>query len=161
MPNRDTLLRSIVAVTMLIVTGCQSNEAASMSPAARLQRSTSIIGNAQQCFTLTLSPTSATITAGQSVKVAVQLASKGLVGTVNVAINNISPQPQGGDGFTIYQPRYDIWLDKGSTAVAYITLGATPSTLKTTWTITIQGKVITGGPCDGETQSATFLLTVQ
>jgi hypothetical protein len=135
-----------------------------MLPAAQAQRSTTTIGKVQ-CqpdFTLALSPTSATITVGQTVKVTVRLTSLcGLAGTINVGIHGISPPPQGGDGFTIHQPRYDIPLDANSTATAYITLGATTKTLKTTWTITIQGKDISGGCCYGLTHAATFALTVQ
>jgi len=163
MNTRDHLLRPVVAVMLLCVAGCQSNGATSMSPSARAQGVASSGGKAcQPDFTLVLSPTSATIAAGQSVKVTVQLTSLcNLAGTINVGIHAISPPPQGGDGFTIHQPRYDIPLDANSTAVAYITLGATQNTLKTTWTITIQGKDISGGCCYGLTHSANFVLTVQ
>jgi len=163
MINRNSRLRFEVAVILLCLTGCQSIGSASMSPNAPTQGIAST--NAKRCqpdFTLTLSPTSATITAGQSVKVTVQLTSIcGLAGTINVGVHGISPPPQGGDGFTINQLRYDIPLDANLTAVAYITLGATQNTLKTTWTITIQGKDISGGCCYGLTHSANFALTVQ
>jgi hypothetical protein len=112
-------------------------------------------------FGLTLSPETATITSGQSVRVSVELASMcELAGTIDVGIHNISPLPQGNNGFTIHQPRYDIPLDANGTAVAYITLGATPQTAKTTYTITIAGKDVSGGCCYGITHSATFVLKV-
>lgn len=164
MPSRDIALRAIFSVALLFITACQSNGAATMAPTAQMQRSSSDISRAgcQPDFTLALTPTTARITAGQSVRITVQLTSIcGLAGDINVGIHGTSPPPQGGDGYTIHQPRYDIPLDANSTAVAYITLGATPNTLKTTWTITIQGKNIQGGCCYGLTHSATFQLTVQ
>jgi hypothetical protein len=85
----------------------------------------------------------------------------GLAGTINVGIHKISPQPGGSNGFTIKQPRYDIPLDANGTAVAYIALGATPNTLKTTYTLTIQGEDISGGCCYGLKHLATFELTVK
>ena len=36
-----------------------------------------------------------------------------------------------------------------------------PYTLKTTWTLTVTGKDVSGGCCCGITHSATFVLTVQ
>jgi hypothetical protein len=156
----------MLAAVIIVPTACGGNRTLtpSMEQVAQTQRggASAIEKVCQPDFTLALSPTSATITAGQSVKITVKLASIcGLAGTINVGIHGISPPPQGGDGFTIHQPRYDIPLDANSTAVAYITLGATQSTLKTTWTITIQGEDITGGCCYGLTHSANFALTVQ
>ncbi|HEY6325675.1 MAG TPA: hypothetical protein VIW73_04040 [Candidatus Cybelea sp.] len=163
MLNRDATLRSILVVVLLCVTGCQSNGAASMTPAGQMQRAASAwTADCQPDFALTLNPTSATIASGQSVRVSVQFASIcSLAGSINFGIHSSSPQPRGGDGYTLRQPRYDIPLDANSTAVGYITLGATPSTLKTTWALTIQGKDVSGGCCYGLTHSAVFALTVR
>lgn len=163
MLNCNALLRSGAAVALLSAAGCGANGLASPSPVAPVHGGTSAMGKTgcQPDFTLTLTPASATITAGQTVKVTIALTSLcGLAGTINVGIHGVSPPPQGGDGFTFHQARYDIPLDANSTALAYITFGATTNTLKTTWTITIQGKDISGGCCYGLTHSANFALTV-
>jgi hypothetical protein len=163
MLNRNALVRSIVATALLSLVGCGSSRAAPITPNMPAQSGGSPIGTArcQPDFTLALSPTSATITVGQTVKVTIQLASIcGLAGTINVGVHGISPPPQWGNGFTIYQPRYDIPLDANSTAVAFVSFGATSKTSKTTYTITTQGKDISGGCCYGLTHSATFILTV-
>jgi hypothetical protein len=161
--NRDAILRLAVGAVLLAAMGCDSGRVMSVAPNAPAQPAKLTLGKGQ-CqpdFSLALSPTSATISAGQSVRVTVELASIcGLAGTINVGIHNISPPPQSGNGFSIHQPRYDIPLDANSTATAYITLGATSNTLKTTYTITIQGKDISGGCCYGLTHSATFMFTV-
>ncbi|HEV3153803.1 MAG TPA: hypothetical protein VGZ02_08375 [Candidatus Baltobacteraceae bacterium] len=85
----------------------------------------------------------------------------GLSGSINVGVHSVSPPTQQNDGLSIYEPRYDIPLDANSTAADYITFGATPNTLKTTYTITIQGKVVSGDCCHGRTHSAIFTLTVK
>ena len=54
----------------------------------------------------------------------------------------------------------DIPLTANGSAGAYITFGATAATLKTTYTVTIQGNDISGC-CHGLEHSATFLLTVK
>jgi len=143
--------------------GCSSNTMTPGMPNTPAQAVGTHTGNAtcQPDFTLALSPSSATITSGQSVRLSVELSSLcGLVGSINVGITKTVPQPHG-NGFTINQPRYDIPLDANGTAVAYITLGATPNTLKTTYTLTITGKDVSGGCCYGITHSATFELTVK
>jgi hypothetical protein len=160
--THNPALPAKMLIFLLVVAGCASGSVSPVAPIAQAQGGAlqTLGKRCQPDFSLTLSPTSATITSGQSVKVSVELASIcGLAGTINVGIHNISPPPQG-NGFTINQPRYDIPLDANSTAVAYITLGATQQTLKTTYTITIQGKDISGGCCYGLTHSAAFVLTV-
>jgi hypothetical protein len=151
---------------LLFIAGCSSG---SMSPATSNAQGQSSgfhrVGNAGhgqgQDFTLTLNPTSATITSGQNVRMYIDLASVGgLAGTINVGIQSISPPPNGNNGFTFQQARYDVWLPSHGTASTYITFGATTTTLKTTYTITIQGKDVTGGCCYGLEHTATFLLTV-
>jgi hypothetical protein len=153
----------IVALLLLGLVGCSSNAMTPGTPNAPAQAVGTDTGNAtcQRDFALALSPSSATITSGQRVRLSVELSSLcGLAGSINVGITKISPQPGGNNGFTINQPRYDIPLDANGTAVAYITLGATPNTLKTMYTLTIKGKDISGGCCYGITHSATFELTV-
>jgi hypothetical protein len=158
------LIASLVAVLISIgAGGCNSGSVISSAQKASPQRAQS--GEKAACnpdFVLAVSPASATITSGQSVKVTVQLSSLcGLAGTIDVGIHNVSPPPQAGHGFTIYQPRYDIRLNANSTAVAYITLGATPYTTKAAYTVTIQGEDVSGGCCYGTTHSALMALTVK
>lgn len=163
MLNGKAPLGFIATIALLGATGCGVERPAAMTPDTSQSAAGSSLGKAgcQPDFTLALNPASATITAGQTVKVTVDLASIcGLSGTIFVGIHSISPPPQGGNGFTIRQPRYDIPLDANGTAVAYIWLGATQAPLRTMYTITIQGKDITGGCCYGLTHSATFMLTV-
>ncbi|HVR45387.1 MAG TPA: hypothetical protein VMT95_01910 [Candidatus Binatia bacterium] len=162
--NRSSAFAPIVAVFLLVLAGCGSGTMSPGSPNDQDHAVGSRTGNAmcQPDFTFALSPSSATITSGHSVRVSVEMSSLcGLAGTINVGIRSISPPPSGSNGFTINQPRYDIPLDANGTAVAYITLGATPNTLKTTYTLTIQGKDISGGCCYGLKHSAAFELTVK
>jgi hypothetical protein len=161
--ERRSALLPMAAIFLFVLVGCSSG---GMNPGmANIQAHPAGIhtGNAtcQPDFTFGLSPSSATITSGQSIRITVELASVcGLAGTINVGIRKISPPPNG-NGFTINQPRYDIPLDANGTATAPITLGATPKTLKTTYTITIQGEDISGGCCYGIKHSAIFVLTVK
>jgi hypothetical protein len=162
--NRSSAVAPMVAMVLLVLAGCSSGTMSPATPSAQAQALGIRTGNApcQPDFTFALSPSSATITSGQSVSVSAEMSSLcGLAGTINVGIRNISPPPGGSNGFTIKQPRYDIPLDANGTAVAYITLGATPNTLKTTYTLTIQGEDISGGCCYGRKHSATFELTVK
>jgi hypothetical protein len=161
--DRSSIFTPIVAMSLLVLVGCSSGATNAGAPNVHAQSagSQSAVAMCQPDFTLTLSPASATITSGQSVRVSAELASLcGLAGTINTGIHNISPPPNG-NGFTIKEPRYDIPLDANSTAVDYITLGATPNTLKTTYTLTIQGEDVSGGCCYGLKHSATFELTVK
>jgi hypothetical protein len=161
--NRSPAFAPIVAL-FLVLAGCSSGTMSPGTANAQAHPVGSGKGNAtcQPDFTFALSPSSATITSGQSVRISAEMTSLcGLAGTINVGIRKISPQPGGSNGFTIKQPRYDIPLDANGTAVAYITLGATPKTLKTTYTLTVQGEDISGGCCYGLKHSATFELTVK
>ncbi len=161
--ERSSNFGPIVAIFLLILTGCSSGTLDPGTPNAQARAGGIHVGNAtcRPDFTFLLSPSNATITSGQSVRLSVKMSSLcGLSGTIHVGITKISPQPNG-NGFTINQPRYDIPLDSNGTAVAYITLGATPHTLKTTYTLTIQGEDISGGCCYGLNHAATFTLTVK
>jgi hypothetical protein len=110
-------------------------------------------------FTLAASPTSATLQIGSSVRFTITVTSKGLQGTINVGITNVSPPFSSGLTFT--QPRYDIWISKTSPiGTTSLTFSAAKGAATTTYTITITGKDITGGCCYGLTHTATLTLTV-
>jgi hypothetical protein len=151
---------AIATIYVFTLAGC---DAASMRSAENPASQSAQTSNAtcQPNFSLALSPASATITSGQNARLTIELTSIcGLAGIVDVGIQNISPSPIGNNGFTFTQSRYDIPLVANGSAGAYITFGATAATLKTTYTITIQGKDISGC-CHGLQHSATFLLTVK
>jgi hypothetical protein len=158
---RVAAITFIVTTSLFALDGCGSN---STSPAMLGNQGQSSGPHRAVCqpdFTLALTPESATITSGQSVRVTVQLTSIcGLAGTVEVDIKSIVPQPVGSNGFTFDQSRYDVPLTANGSAGAYLTFGATPETLRTTYTITIQGEDISGC-CHGLEHSATFGLTVK
>ena len=151
----------IVMTFLLTLAGCGSDSMSPVTPLDQTQSGGPHRAVCQPDFSLALSPASATITSGQSVRVTAQLASIcGLAGIVNVSIQNISPQPRGDNGFTLDQSRYDVPLTAYGSAEAYVTFGATATTLKTTYIITIQGEDISGC-CHGLQHSATFSLTVK
>jgi hypothetical protein len=151
---------AIVTICMFALAGCDAQSLRAVeNPASQSLN----VPNAtcQPNFSLALSPASATITSGQNARLTIDLTSIcGLAGIVDVGIQNVSPPPIGNNGFTFTQSRYDIPLAANGSAGAYITFGATAETLKTTYTITIQGKDISGC-CHGLEHSATFLLTVK
>ncbi len=160
--ERRPALPSVVAMLLLGLVACSSSTMKPAMPSVPAQAVGTHTGDAtcQPDFTLALSPSSATITSGQSVRLSIELTSLcGLAGNINVGITKSVPQSHG-DGVTINQPRYDIPLDANATTVAYITLGATPKTVKTTYTLAIKGKDVSGGCCYGITHLATFELTV-
>jgi len=110
-------------------------------------------------FTLGVSPTSATVQIGSSVRFTITVTSKGLTGTINVGIRGVSPAFS--KGLTFTQTRYDIYISKTSpTGTALLTFSVAKGAVATSYTITITGKDITGGCCYGLTHSATLTLTV-
>ena len=110
-------------------------------------------------FTLAVSPTSATVQIGSSVRFTITMTSKGLQGTINVGITSVSPPFS--KGLTFTQPRYDVWISMTSpTGTALLTFSAAKGAVATTYTITITGKDISGGCCYGLTHTTTFTLTV-
>ena len=114
-----------------------------------------------QCdFTVAGSPASATITSGQSAGFRVDLQNLGLEGRmINVLISSVSPQTKYEP--TFHQPAYDIWLPaKNGTGAAQIIASASDKTVKTTYTITVKTKDVTGGCGYGVTHYVTFMLTV-
>jgi hypothetical protein len=151
---------AIATICMFALAGCDATSMKSVGNPASQSAQTSG-ATCQPNFSLALSPASATITSGQNARLTIELTSIcGLAGIVDVGIQNISPPPSGNNGFTFIQSRYDIPLAANGSAGAYITFGATAATRKTTYTITIQGKDISGC-CHGLEHSGTFLLTVK
>jgi hypothetical protein len=151
----------VVTTSLFALDGCGFDAMSPTTLGNRAQSAGSHRAICQPDFTLTLSPESATITSGQSVRVTAQLASIcELAGTVEVDVQKIVPQPGGSNGFTLDQSRYDVPLTADGSAGAYLTFGATPATLRTTYAITIQGEDISGC-CHGREHSATFALTVK
>ncbi|HEY3676943.1 MAG TPA: hypothetical protein VGK84_13230 [Candidatus Tumulicola sp.] len=150
---------AITTALILVLTGCGTQPGSVIGSAPQSVE----LGDAtcQKDFTFTLSPQQATITSGQTVRLAIDLSSIcQFAGTVDAGIQNISPEPTGSNGFTFVQSRYDIPLVANGSAGAYITFGATPATLKTTYTITIQSKAVSGC-CRGLQHAAIFALTVK
>ena len=151
----------IVTTSLFTLDGCTSGSVGPPTLSNQVQASASHWAVCQPDFTLALNPESATIASDQSVRVTAQLMSIcGLAGTVDVAIKSVVPQPGGSNGFTLYQSRCDVPLTANGSAGAYLTFGATPATLKTTYAITIQGEDISGC-CHGRAHSATSALTVK
>jgi len=78
---------------------------------------------------------------------------------INVLISSVSPQTKYEP--TLHQPAYDIWLPaKNGTGAAQIIASASDKTVKTTYTITVKTKDVTGGCGYGVTHYVTFMLTV-
>jgi len=112
-----------------------------------------------QCdFTMNVSPSSATITSGQSVTFRIALQNLGAGRTINVGITSISPQTKSEP--TFHQPAYDIWLPANGTGAAQIIESANDKTVKGTYTITVRGKDVTSGCGYGVTHSVTYVLNV-
>jgi len=111
-------------------------------------------------FTAAVSPPSATITSGQTAEFRVGLQNLGLEGRmINVGISSVSPQTKYEP--TFHQPAYDIWLSaQNGTGVAQIIASASDRTVKTTYTITVRARDVTGGCGYGVTHYVTFLLVV-
>jgi hypothetical protein len=155
------IVSALIGAMLVIPSGCSSPNVSPSEFGAREQSSMHDAAACSPGFALALHPASATITSGQSVRVTMELTSLcGLSGTIDVGIESISPPPGAGNGFTIYQSRYDVPLAANGAAGAYIILGATPATLKTTYVLTIQAKEVSGC-CRGLQHSATFALTVR
>lgn len=157
---RSNFVIGALAVYSIFLTGCSLDSANPANLAGQSERSAAAPPACQPDFALKLSPTAATISSGQSVRVSMALTSLcSFTGTVDVAIGKIVPQPGGNDGFSIYQSRYDIPLNSNGSGGAYVDLGATSTTLKTTYVLTITGKAVSGC-CRDLSHSATFSLTV-
>jgi len=128
-------------------------------PAAPSQGAVKQTTTGGQCdFTMNVSPSSATITSGQSVTFRIVLQNLGAGRMINVGIRSISPQTKTEP--TFHQPAYDIWLPANGTGAAQITESASDNTVKGTYTITVQGKDTMGGCGYGVTHSVTYVLNV-
>ena len=114
----------------------------------------------QAGFALSVSPASATIQAGSSKRFTLTVTSEqGFAGTVHVGVTSVSPSESKGPTFGL--SRYDIWVSPTMpTSTARLTAFTTTGTPAGTYTITVTGKDITGGPQYGLTNSTTFTLTV-
>ena len=143
-----------------LLAGCASAGAPPISPSSNVPESR----YAAACtpnFTLALSPASATISSGQTVRVTAGLTSTcGLAGTIDVGIVNISPAPHS-NGPTIAQCCYDIPLRANGTAGTTITFGASSATRRTTYSVRMRAEDVTGGCCYGLSHFATLSLTVK
>ncbi len=112
-----------------------------------------------QCdFTMNVSPASATITSGQTVRFRVSIQNLGAGRMINVGIISISPQTKSEPAF--HQPAYDIWLPANGTGTAQINVSASDQTVKGTYTFTVQGKDVMGGCGYRVTHSVSFTVTV-
>ena len=113
-----------------------------------------------QCFTLTMSPSSATIHRGGSpVTYQILITSVGgFSGTVNVGVTGISPANS--NGLLLKVRNYDNWVAANGHAGTIMTASASQATLPSTYTITMTGKDITGGICHGVTNAVNVNLTV-
>jgi type 1 fimbria pilin len=141
------------AMLLLVLAGLGTPPTAPLQ-GAMLQQTTG-----GQCdFTMSVSPASATITSGQSVGFRVAMQNLGAGRMINVGIISVSPQTKYEPAF--HQPAYDIWLPANGTGAAQIIESASDKTVKGTYTITVQGKDVTGGCGYGVTHSVTYTLTV-
>lgn len=113
-----------------------------------------------QCFTLAVSPSSATIQKGGSSGTyqIVMTSVGGFSGTINVGVTGISPSDS--NGLMLKVRNYDNWVPMNGHAGTILTASASPSTLSTTYTITVTGKDITGGSCHGVTNTVNVTLKV-
>ena len=159
--GRRSARTATVSLFLFALAGCS---AGNMNAAPQHPASPSLDFGTATCkagLALVLTPTHATITAGQNVRVTAELTSIcGLTGTIDVGIRSISPPPSGNNGFTFTQSRYDVPLGANGSAGAYITFGATAATLKTIYTVTVAGEDISGC-CHGLEQTEDFALTVK
>ena len=166
---------AIAGVLLLNASACTSATSPTMSampvPSSSVARENAA-ASCQPDFGFGVAPTSATITVGQTVDLGFKMTSLcGLAGTINVGYR-VSPVPTitctkagkqqvcTSNGPASHQCCYDFPLPAGASTGGRITFGATSSTLKRTYTITVTGEDITGGCCYGITHSATVTLTV-
>jgi hypothetical protein len=112
-------------------------------------------------FTVSVTPDTATIAPGASERFTVTVTSEnGFAGTVHVGITSISPSVNDGPTFSL--SRYDIAVSPTmKTSTARLTAFSTASTPAGTYTITLDGKDITGGHDYGLTHSTSFTLVVE
>ncbi len=111
-------------------------------------------------FALSVSPASTTIQAGSSKRLILAVTSEqGMAGSINVGVKSISPSVSNGPRFSL--SRYDIPVSPTiPTSTAWLTAFTTTGTPAGTYTVTISGIDVSGGPQHGLTNSTTFTLTV-
>jgi hypothetical protein len=109
---------------------------------------------------LNVTPATAIVSAGSSVRFTLTATSEGLAGSINVGIINVTPQVTNGPSFSL--SRYDIGISpiapNGTAGIDAVTTGSTPAE---TYTITVRGRDITGGPGHGTAHTTTFSLTAK
>jgi hypothetical protein len=112
-------------------------------------------------FALGVSPASATIAPGASRRFTLTVTSEnGFAGTVFAGIDGVSPEEPNGPRFSL--TRYDIPVSPTwPTGTSNLTASTSASTPAGTYTVTISGKDVSGGPQHGLTHSTTFTLTVE
>ncbi len=119
------------------------------------------IAQCQPDFSLSVTPSSASIPAGSSQRYQIALTSVcGLAGTINVGTTRIKPADNG-NGPRPHQTLYDIPLTANGTSGVPVTFSTSSATLRTTYTITITAKDISGGCCYGVTHTAIVSLIVK
>jgi hypothetical protein len=112
-------------------------------------------------FSLSVTPSSASIPAGSSQRYQIGLISVcGLAGTIHVGTTSISPADNG-NGPRPHQTRYDIPLTANGTSGVPVTFSTSSTTLRATYTITMTAKDISGGCCYGVTHTAIVSLIVK
>lgn len=112
-------------------------------------------------FALSVTPSSAMIQAGSSKLYQIGLTSEcGLAGTIFVGTTSISPADNG-HGPRPHQVRYDIPLGANGTAGEPVRIVTSSATRRTTYTITITAKDVSGGCCYGVTHTTTISLIVK
>lgn len=112
-------------------------------------------------YFLSVTPASASITAGSSQRYQLGLTSVcGLAGSINVGTTSIKPADNG-NGPRPHQTRYDLPLTANGTSGVTVTFSTSSLTLRTTYTITITATDISGGCCYGVTHTAIVSLIVK
>jgi hypothetical protein len=113
-------------------------------------------------YTLTLSPTSATVAPGGSVRISATAASLcGLTNTVFTGVGSSSPAL--GDGLSLtHQTVYDLHVSPIASSTAVFTFTASSGAKAATYTITVTGRTVQGPEAGAHAilHSATFTITV-
>ena len=154
-----SLYAVLVSTSFIAFAACASSgQVSAVTPRMALQQS---IAQCKPDFALSVNPSSASIQAGASKLYQIGLTSVcGLAGSINVGTTNISPADNG-NGPRPHQARYDIPLQANGKAGVPVTFSTSGATLKTTYTITITAKDISGGCCYGVTHTASISLIVK
>jgi hypothetical protein len=153
------LYAALVSTSFIALAACGSGgQLSAVTPRMALRQS---IAQCKPDFALSVNPSSATIQAGSSKLYQIGLTSIcGLAGSINVGTTSIVPADNG-NGPRPHQARYDIPLNANGTAGVPVTFVTSSATLKTTYTITITAKDVSGGCCYGLTHTTSISLIVK